>query len=152
DDRSSRAFDDLSALVDASLLMRDMAAGDAEPRLRMLETVREVALDELSRSGDSDAVAKRHADWYLRLATSFAPRLTGESQHEALTALAHEHANFGAALDWVIRQNDPDRGLSLGAALWRYWLVRGHLAEGRTWLARVLAMPAASRPDLDASR
>ena len=152
DDRSSRAFDDLSALVDASLLMRDMTAGGAEPRLRMLETVREVALDELARSADADAVARRHAEWYRRLAVSFAPRLTGESQHEALTTLALEHANFGAALEWMIRHDDAGGALSLGAALWRYWLVRGHLAEGRSWLARVLAMPAASRPDLDASR
>jgi non-specific serine/threonine protein kinase len=151
DERASRAFDDLSALVDASLLMRDMTAGD-EPRLRMLETVREVALDELSRSKDSDAVARRHADWYLRLATSFAPRLTGESQHEAFTTLTHEHANFGAALDWMIRQHDAEGALGLSAALWRYWLVRGHLAEGRSWLARVLATPAAARPDLDAAR
>jgi len=152
DDRSSRAFDDVSALVDASLLMRDMTTGSAEPRLRMLETVREVALDELSPSADADAVAKRHAEWYLRMATSFAPRLTGESQHEALAALAQEHVNLGAALDWMIRHNDVDGALSLGAALWRYWLVRGHLAEGRSWLARVLAMLSASRPDLDASR
>ena len=152
DDRSSRAFDDLSALVDASLLMRDMTAGDAEPRLRVLETVREVALDELSRSKESDAVARRHADWYLRLATSFAPRLTGESQPEALTTLAHEHANFGAALDWMIQHDDAVGALSLGAAVWRYWLVRGHLAEGRSWLARVLAMPAAAGRDLAAAR
>jgi len=151
DNHSTRAVDDLSALVDASLLMRDMAAGDVEPRLRMLETVREVALDELARSADSDAVARRHADWYLRLATSFAPRLTGESQHEALTTLAHEHANFGAALEWMIRHN-ADAALSLGAALWRYWLVRGHLTEGRSWLARLLALPATARPDLDTSR
>ncbi len=151
DNHSTRAVDDLSALVDASLLMRDMTAGDVEPRLRMLETVREVALDELARSADSDAIARRHADWYLRLATSFAPRLTGESQHEALTTLAHEHANFGAALEWMIR-HDADAALSLGAALWRYWLVRGHLAEGRSWLARLLALPATARPDLAASR
>jgi predicted ATPase/DNA-binding SARP family transcriptional activator/tRNA A-37 threonylcarbamoyl transferase component Bud32 len=152
DGRPSQPFDDLSALVDASLLMRDMTAGETEPRLRMLETVREVALDEHSRSGDPDAVGRRHAEWYLRLATSFAPRLTGESQHEALTTLAHEHANFGVALDWMIRHDDADGALALGAALWRYWLVRGHLAEGRSWLARVLAMPAATRPELDASR
>jgi predicted ATPase/DNA-binding SARP family transcriptional activator len=152
EDRPKRVLDDVTALVDASLLMRDMAVGRSEPRLRMLETVREVASEALARSAESDAIARRHAEWYTWLATSLSPQLTGEAQHEALATLAQEHANLSAALDSLIRRDDAEAALALGAALWRYWLVHGHLAEGRASLARVLAMRAAFDSKLDAVR
>lgn len=152
DGRTKSVLADVSALVDASLLMRDTAVSGAEPRLRMLETVREVASEALARGTERDAVAGRHAEWYMRLATSLSPQLTGEAQHESLAALAKEHANLSAALDWLIRRDDAEAALALGAALWRYWLVHGHLAEGRVWLARILAMREAFDPHLDAVR
>jgi len=145
------ALDSLSALVDASLLMREPAQRD-DPRLRMLETVREVAMDALLRSSERDAVLGRHAEWYRRLATQLEPGLTGETQPDALFALARDHANLGRALDWMIRGGHAEGALALAAALWRYWLVRGYLDEGRVWLARVLEMPESRAPDLDRLR
>jgi predicted ATPase/DNA-binding SARP family transcriptional activator len=150
-DDATSALDALSALVDASLLMREPSHGD-EPRLRMLETVRAFALDALLRSPDNDAVLARHAEWYQRLATQLEPSLTGQAQQDALATLARDHANLCCALDWMIRRDHADGALALGAALWRYWLVRGHLEEGRVWLARVLEMPASHAPDLDRLR
>ncbi|MEO8563082.1 MAG: protein kinase [bacterium] len=145
-------LDGLSALVDASAIVRDTPVNDAEPRLRMLATVREVALESLSASASMDALARRHAEWYGELATSVAPQLIGKTQHEALGVLAAEHANLTTALQYVLDRDDAGSALRLGAALWRYWLVRGHLAEGRAWLARMLALPTASEPALDALR
>jgi predicted ATPase/DNA-binding SARP family transcriptional activator len=150
-DDSRSALDALSALVDASLLMREPAQR-GDPRLRMLETVREFAMDALLRSSEKDTVLGRHAEWYERLATQLEPTLTGQAQQEALSALARDHANLGCALDWMIRSDHAEGALALGAALWRYWLVRGHLEEGRVWLARVLEMPASQAPDLDRLR
>jgi tetratricopeptide (TPR) repeat protein len=86
------------------------------------------------------------------LATSLAPQLIGEAQHEALATLAAEHANLTSALERVLDRGQAELSLSLGAALWRYWLVRGHLAEGRAWLARMLALPASTVPSLEALR
>jgi predicted ATPase/DNA-binding SARP family transcriptional activator len=150
-DDPASALDALSALVDASLLMREPAQR-ADPRLRMLETVREFAMDALLRSSEKDAVLGRHAAWYQRVATQLEPTLTGETQQNALSTLARDHANFGCALDWMIPSGHAERALALAAALWRYWLVRGHLEEGRGWLARVLEMPASRAPDLDQLR
>jgi len=118
----------------------------------MLATVREFALELLASDPEADTIARRHADWYRQLATSLAPLLTGEAQQAALTTLAEEHANLSAALEHVLGAGDADASLALGAALWRYWLVRGHLAEGRAWLARVLALPAPGSGSLDALR
>jgi predicted ATPase/DNA-binding SARP family transcriptional activator len=150
-DESTSTLDALSALVDASVLVREPAQRD-DPRVRMLETVREFAIEALMRSHEKDAVLGRHAEWYRRLATHLEPRLTGETQQDALTTLAGDHANLGAALDWMIRNDNAEGALTLAAALWRYWLVRGHLEEGRGWLARVLAMPASQAPALDRLR
>ncbi|HEY6825598.1 MAG TPA: tetratricopeptide repeat protein, partial [Gemmatimonadaceae bacterium] len=150
-DDASSALDALSALVDASLLTREPAPYD-DSRLRMLETVREFAMDALLRSSDKDAVLGRHAEWYRRLATQLEPSLTGQAQQDALSTLARDHANLGCALDWMIRSHHAEGALALAAALWRYWLVRGYLEEGRVWLARVLEMPASQSPDLDPLR
>jgi predicted ATPase len=148
---STSTLDALSALVDASLLTTETTPRD-DPRLRMLETVRESAMDALLRSPEKDAVLGRHAAWYQRLAMELEPTLTGQTQQDALSTLARDHANFGAALDWMIRTGQAEGALALGAALWRYWLVRGHLEEGRVWLARVLDMPASQSPELDQLR
>ena len=145
-------LDGIGALVDASALVRDGPGHDGEPRLRMLATVREFALEALASSPEADTIARRHADWYRQLATSLAPQLTGEAQHAALTTLAAEHANLGAALEYVLDAGDAEASLAMGVALWRYWLVRGYLAEGRASLARVLALSASSAEPLDALR
>jgi len=134
-------IDGISALVDASSLVRDATGHDGEPRLRMLETVREFALESLASDPDAESIARRHAEWYEGLATSLAPQLTGEAQHDAIITLAEEHANLTRALEHVLDTGNTRASLALGAALWRYWLVRGYLAEGSAWLARMLALP-----------
>lgn len=144
--------DGLGALVDASALVSDVPRHGGEPRLRMLATVREFALEALAASPEVNEVALRHREWYRALAASLAPHLTAESQHEALDALAAEHANLGAALEHALCASDAEASLELGASLWRYWLVRGYLAEGRAWLARILALSAAGGPALDGLR
>src|SRR6185503_4152059 len=106
----------------------------------------------LLRSSEKDAVLGRHAEWYRRLAMQLEPTLTGQTQQDALSTLACDHANLGCALDSMIHNDYAEGALALAAALWRYWLVRGHLEEGRRWLARVLEMPASQAPDLDRLR
>jgi predicted ATPase/DNA-binding SARP family transcriptional activator len=150
-DESTSTLDSLSALVDASLLVREGGQND-DPRLRMLETVREFAMDALLHSPEKELVLGRHAEWYRRLAVQLEPRLTGETQQDALSTLARDHANLGGALEWVIHGNHAEGALALAAALWRYWLVRGHLEEGRVWLSRVLDMAASRVPKLDGLR
>jgi predicted ATPase/tRNA A-37 threonylcarbamoyl transferase component Bud32/Tfp pilus assembly protein PilF len=145
-------LDGIGALVDASTLVRDRQGDDGEPRLRMLATLREFALEWLASDPEADTIARRHADWYRQLATSLAPLLIGEAQHAALTTLAEEHANLSTALEFVLAAGDAEASLALGAALWRYWLVRGHLVEGGAWLARMLALTASSSGSLDVLR
>jgi non-specific serine/threonine protein kinase len=133
------AFDGIASLVDASLL--DQTQGpDGEPRFWMLETVREFALERLAASEEEASVRRTHADLCLALAEAGARGLRGPDQAAWLTRLETEHANLRAALTWQLEQGDADTALRLAAALGPFWHLRRHAAEGRSWLARALAL------------
>ena len=141
-------LDGIDALLDASLLQREGGVGQAGgTRVRMLETIREFALELLARDDQLEAVRDRHRDWFLDLARRAAPKLTGTEQESWLGMLSAEHANLRAALGRTLQLGDAAGGLSLGASLWRYWLVRGHAREGADWLGQILALPADASTD-----
>jgi len=132
----------LDELADQSLLRR--MPDFEEPRLLMLQVVREYALERLDESGEHDAVCRRHAAAYVALAEAAEPNYFGARQRETLDRLELDHDNFRSALDYVIGSGDAESALRLGWSLWRFWQMRGHLHEGRALLERILAMPGAS--------
>jgi predicted ATPase len=134
-------FDGVAALVDKSLLRREPGEED-EPRFRMLETVREFALERLAASGEEEAARAAHADELLAFAEAAAPELAGPAQRTWLPRLEREHDDLRAAFDWTIRAADAGRALRLGAALGRFWIMRGFHTEGRQRLRAALALPA----------
>ena len=109
-----------------------------EPRFGMLETIREYALDRAAYAGCRTELRDRHARWCLALAERAEPALRGPDQVRWLDRLDAEHENLRAALEWAVEGGDPDVGLRTGAALWRFWQVRGHIEDGRTRLERLL--------------
>ena len=132
----------LDELADQSLLRR--MPDFEEPRLLMLQVVREYALERLDESGEHDAVCRRHAAAYVALAEVAEPDYFGARQKETLDRLELDHDNFRSALDYVIGSGDAESAMRLGWSLWRFWQMRGHLHEGRALLERILAMPGAS--------
>jgi predicted ATPase/DNA-binding CsgD family transcriptional regulator len=139
----------IAALVGASLLHREEGPG-APPRFRLLQTVREYALERLVDAGELTATRRAHAAYCLRLAERAEAALLGPEQASWLECLEREHDNLRAALRWCLDGGEAEAGLRLGGALWRFWYVRGYFAEGRTWLAELLALPSA--PTLAAAR
>ena len=132
----------LQGLVDKSLAQRDAGAGGgtaAELRFAMLETIREFALERLARGGEEADVRARHAAYYLELAQTGEPDLRGPAQLVWLARLEREHDNLRAALDWLEQRGQVEAALRLGGALWRFWMMRGHLSEGRARLVGLLA-------------
>jgi predicted ATPase/transcriptional regulator with XRE-family HTH domain len=140
-------LDALASLIDNSLVWR--AGRPEEARFAFPVTIREYAAEKLRDEGDADAVAGRHLAWCLDLAETAAVGLTGASQQSWLQVLTGEHANLQVALEHAITTGESAAAHRLGGALWRYWEINGHLAEGRRWLAQVLEMagptPAADR-------
>jgi predicted ATPase/DNA-binding CsgD family transcriptional regulator/transcriptional regulator with XRE-family HTH domain len=129
--------------------------GDAEgmsrwaSRFTMLETIREYALEQLEATGEAEAIRTRHAAHYLRFVEGLRSDLASDSQGSALDRLAAEHDNLKAVLDWceaggISKQLWRFRlGLRVVEALWWFWEVRGHFAEGRRRLARARNWAAA---------
>ncbi|NIR43593.1 MAG: tetratricopeptide repeat protein [Gemmatimonadetes bacterium] len=128
----------VAALVDHSLLRRVGVSGD-EPRFSLLGTIRRFGLEELERAGESEAASRAHAEYYLAFAERAAPELTGREPAEWLDRLDAEHDNLRAVLAWAESTGAEEVGLRLAGALWRFWLVRGHLVEGRRRLEALLA-------------
>jgi non-specific serine/threonine protein kinase len=140
-------LDGVAALVAKSLL-RPEDGPDDEPRYRLLETVREYAAERLADSGEEEAVQRAHAAYFLALAEELRPRIEGPDGQAVLDRLEIEHANLAAALAWTIARSETALALRLAGALWKFWLVHGHLGEGREWLERALALGDDQQPDL----
>jgi predicted ATPase len=127
--------DAIASLVDKSLLSRQ------SDRYLMLETVREYAAERLAESDEETEVRRRHTDHFVGLAERAAPFLNRAEQVSWLARLEQEHDNFRAVLARVLEQGENETALRLGGALWKFWLVRGRLAEGRRWLETALSRP-----------
>jgi predicted ATPase/DNA-binding CsgD family transcriptional regulator len=139
-----------ASLARKNLLRLEQPAGAAEPRLRLLEMVREYAGEQLVRAGEEEALAERHCAWCVAMAEQAAASIRGPEQRTWLERLEAEHDNLRAALSWC--QREPARGelgLRLAGALGWFWRLRGHMTEGRRWLDAALGRRAGM---LDASR
>jgi non-specific serine/threonine protein kinase len=131
----SDILDLLSSLVSKSLVLYKEQAGNA--RYRLLETMRQYARNRLS-DADHARVRDRHLEFFLDLAEQAEPQLIGPDQIVWLERLDREHGNMRTALEWSRRDGRAEAGLRLASALWRFWAIRSHFTEGRTWLERDL--------------
>jgi predicted ATPase/class 3 adenylate cyclase/Tfp pilus assembly protein PilF len=143
-------LDGLGTLVDESLL-RQITAGDGQPRFVMLETLREYARERLIASGEVETLQLRHVDYYLALAETAAPELTGPRQVDWLDRLESEHDNLRTALQWALDHDEAEISTRLGGALWRFWYTHGYLSEGRRWLEAILATVDSARASAESS-
>ena len=137
----------LQSLCDKSLVLADER--DGRTRYQLLETVRQYARERLLEQGDGEAARDRHLGHFLHRAEQAAAALTGPEQARWLRELEDEHANLRAAFEWSVAAAAPAAaGLRLCGALQRFWLVHGHLTEGRASCARALDAGAAGPPTL----
>ncbi len=130
----------LQALLDQSLL-RPPVGQDGEPRFHRYETIREYARERLQASGELEALARKHATYYLGLTEAAEPKLTSGKRDTWLPRLDAEHDNLRAALAWTL-EHAPELALRLAGSLAWFWYFGGHLREGRAWLERALARAA----------
>ncbi|MGH9516119.1 MAG: tetratricopeptide repeat protein [Terriglobales bacterium] len=132
-------FEGLSSLVDKNLI-QNSDEPLAEPRFAMLETIREYALERLTASGEESATRRAHAAYCLVLAEEGNPELKPTDRAAWLTRCDIEIDNFRSALDWLFQNQELDWGMRLCIALFRFWDMREHLAEGRARLETILQL------------
>jgi predicted ATPase/class 3 adenylate cyclase len=135
-----------AGLVDVNLITV-AEAESGEPRLGMLETIRQYAVERLAGAGEEEATRRRHAGHYAAVAEQAIAHLHGPGHLAALDRLEAEHDNLRAALSWSLeRPAEPagdDRaavGLRLARALGPFWYQHGHVPEGRRWLEQAIGL------------
>ena len=102
-------FDSLASLVDKSLI-RQADQGVGEPRLLMLETIREYATERLEENPEFSVAARRaHATYFADFTKRQWERLTGHGREAALDEMESELENVRTA--------------------WRYWVVEGNIEQ-----------------------
>ena len=131
-------FDGIASMVDKSLTQQ-LERNGLETRFHMLSTIREYALEVLEKSGEEHITRRAHAAYYLVLAEEGGEELS--THPEWLERFDLEQHNFREALEFLIRSGDSDWGMRLGSALFHFWEMREHFAEGRALLDRLLKLP-----------
>ena len=134
--RAGEVLDLLPRLVDQSLIVAE--AGEGTPRYRMLEPIRQYALELLERSGEAEEVRDRHATLFASLAERAHTELRGAGQVAWIRRIDREHDNLRAAMAWALASEDFETAALQGWALWPFWYYRGHHREGRHLMEKVL--------------
>src|SRR5205823_2936299 len=132
----------LSELQEHSLIV-----AEEEPRYRMLEPLREFALERLTPE-EHDALARRHAEFFLDVAEE----ASAAGEEAGLVELEREHENLLAVLEWSLSAAEAlSLGLALGAALRWFWQAHNHFRVGREYLSRLLDRVRTEEPHSSAA-
>ncbi|MBV9647302.1 MAG: tetratricopeptide repeat protein [Candidatus Eremiobacteraeota bacterium] len=138
EDDAHTLFLRVASLVDKSLISFEEDA-EGEPRIAMLELLREFADERLAEMGELAGVRHRHACFALQIAGTYdAERAKSGGQAAARVEL--EHPNLIAALEWLSETHGAELGLRIVAALWHFWWTRGHFSLGIGWLRHFLQL------------
>jgi len=125
-----RILDLLGQLVDKSFVLAEPVAEGM--RYRMLEPLRQFALERLVEQGAASTTRRRHAEWFLAMATDAARHYHRPGEIAALDRLEREHANLQVAFEHLVNVGDDDAAACLVLALWWFWISRDHWQEART--------------------
>jgi predicted ATPase/class 3 adenylate cyclase/DNA-binding CsgD family transcriptional regulator len=143
-----QVLDQLTLLVDKSLVSADDTGG--RTHYRLLETVRQYALEKLGESGEADAVRTRHRDHYTALAALLdAP--AGSDYEQRIEQAETEVDNLRAAFGWSRENSDVELALALASSLQPLWQARGRFREGLAWFDAVLTREVAQDAEVAAA-
>ncbi len=122
-----QVLDQLSLLVDKSLVIAENTTG--RTRYRLLETVRQYALEKLGESGEAEDVRTRHRDRFMAVAAVLDDR--GRPDYlEQLHRIDSEMDNLRAAFSWSLEAGDTEVALRMASSLFPVWQDGGRNGEG----------------------
>ena len=144
-----QVLDQLTLLVDKSLVVADDTPHGT--RYRLLETVRQYALEKLGESREGNEVRARHRDYYAAMAALLNAPAEGDNERR-LKSAESEMDNLRAAFAWSLESSDTEAALTLASSLQPLWLTRGRIQEGLNWLDAALADETAEGAETSAAR
>jgi non-specific serine/threonine protein kinase len=119
----------LGALVEKSILRRDLTSGNA-PRYWLLETLRQFGRERLRDLGQETATRERHLDWLSGLAESVGA--FDDRQAVLYARMDRDRDNVWAALEFCLAYPDSlPSGAGLAENLVAYWACRGQFGDLR---------------------
>ncbi|OBK25952.1 transcriptional regulator [Mycobacterium asiaticum] len=119
-------LDQITLLVDKSLVVAESVSGAT--RYRLLETMRQYAMEKLGESGEGEDVRIRHRDHYVVVARVLEDPVKASDQHQ-IGRTETEIDNLRAVFAWSLDRGDIDTALGLSSALLPLWLTRGRIHE-----------------------
>jgi predicted ATPase/class 3 adenylate cyclase/DNA-binding CsgD family transcriptional regulator len=140
-----QVLDLLTLLIDKSLVAADDSKG--RTRYRLLETVRQYALEKLDESGEADGVRSRHRAHYTAVA-ALLDTPAGTDHEQRIEQADIEIDNLRAAFSWCRENSDVELALALASSLRPLWQARGRLLEGLTWFHTALSDDNAQHPEV----
>ncbi|MFG3706763.1 ATP-binding protein [Micromonospora sp. NPDC047670] len=146
-DRDGTVVVDPVPLLDRFLELGLLSVRGSGPfRFRLLDAVRDFAVEQATGAGELTAIRRRHARVVARLVARTATELVGANLPAAVRRLDEVSGDISSALAHAA-VDDPLTALRLAAALSRWWRFRGRDVPGRQWLRRLLADPRTADAD-----
>lgn len=127
----------IANLVDKSLIIPDRTEAG---RWRLLETTRAYAVEKLSESGETEQVARRHAEFFSEMFSPFGMESALLAAIDELPRYRREIDNLRGALTWAFSETgDSALGVRLAAISCDFWIAESLVAECRDWSGKALA-------------
>ena len=114
DSERYQILDQLLLLVDKSLVIAESSS--SQTRYRMLETVRQYALEKLGESGEADAIRCRHRDHYTAMAVALDAPMQNDHE-QRVKQVEVEIDNLRSAFEWSCESGDVEEALVLASSL-----------------------------------
>ncbi|HLK43918.1 MAG TPA: NB-ARC domain-containing protein, partial [Thermoleophilia bacterium] len=129
-------FRTVTQLADKSLLIA--GASGTRTRYRMLETIRDYALERLRSEGDID-VRRRHAAYFARWSAQAGAGLRGPDEADWVDGIELEMENLRTALLWSLEAQDAELCMALVTPLMLELLPTDETVGG--WAEQCLSLP-----------
>ena len=139
-------LDGLLTLIEHSLVVKDEEP-DGRVRYRMLETIREFAMERSEEAGEEQAARDRHATVFLQMAADLYQHVAGPRGVALIEAATTELPNLRAALARLLEIGDGEGAVRMAGSLYRLWMIRGLHQEGMRWAAEALSIEPVRRDE-----
>ena len=142
--KRSDILDLLGRLVDKSLVIVEPADAEvSETRYRLLETIRQYALEKLVGIGEASFIRDEHLEFFIKLAEEAEPKTFSGEAGVWFRRLDKELDNIRAAMEWSTNSGKAIAALRMAGSLVYFWFSHGPLLS--EWHDRI--QQALSRPE-----